>query len=412
MSKRDLGNDLREQAQAVSTIPAVQLTPRGASVRVVPSLRGARFETKTERPSMTLDRRDPPEADDRCAGGSITTRVALTVGQSLIGTLELAEMNPCRFYDVGHNSLLDETINLQLTTAKLGGSIRSHVNDVAMMMSELTCGRTLRLTQLILSEEVVSNDNQRDVSTDNQGDVSMDDGDMCSDTSSSDSDVLPGFFPIYCDLRGTMTDRKVYQAYKGQLKLSVYINYGLLTVHVMQARMLQSQTPGLCDAYIKLCLDPDTTNRTCCMTEVVHDSNNPMFDEKFSFAIELVVDHLHDWFVFSELLEEDISKRLLISVWNRGAELCEDEFLGSMSFGIQHIQQHGQIVAGWYYLLMGDIGNRKHLRVQEKKRGSIPSVNTDIKWMEPHTFVLKRKRGFGFSLCGSCPVSVSKVEPG
>lgn len=40
--------------------------------------------------------------------------------------------------------------------------------------------------------------------------------DMCSDTSSSDSDVLPGFFPIYCDLRGTMTDRKVYQAYKGK----------------------------------------------------------------------------------------------------------------------------------------------------------------------------------------------------
>ena len=33
---------------------------------------------------------------------------------------------------------------------------------------------------------------------------------------------------------------------------------------------------------LQLCLDPDTTNRTCCMTEVILDSNNPLFDEKFS----------------------------------------------------------------------------------------------------------------------------------
>ena len=36
---------------------------------------------------------------------------------------------------------------------------------------------------------------------------------------------------------------------------------------------------------LQLCLDPDTTNRTCCMTEVILDSNNPLFDEKFSLYV-------------------------------------------------------------------------------------------------------------------------------
>lgn len=65
------------------------------------------------------------------------------------------------------------------------------------------------------------------------------------------------------------------------------------------------------------------------------------------------------------------------------------EFLGCMSFGVSHIQKRQ--VAGWYYLLTGDVGRKKHLAVSEKRVGlsdrsgkNIPSVNQDVMWMEPH----------------------------
>ena len=59
--------------------------------------------------------------------------------------------------------------------------------------------------------------------------------DCSSSTTSSESDEnFPGYIPVpmseYDDmLPGDKT--KLYQAYRGQLKLSAYINYGLLTVH-------------------------------------------------------------------------------------------------------------------------------------------------------------------------------------
>ena len=72
---------------------------------------------------------------------------------------------------------------------------------------------------------------------------------MFSDSSSTESDAsssrcIPGYIPVplsdanseNSDPASTMTDSehaKMYQAYKGQVKLSVYVNYGLLTVHGM-----------------------------------------------------------------------------------------------------------------------------------------------------------------------------------
>ena len=60
-----------------------------------------------------------------------------------------------------------------------------------------------------------------------------------------------------------------------------------------------------------------------------------------------------------------------------------------MSFGMSHIQKRP--VSGWYYLLTGDVGNKKHLAVTEKKAGltdrsnkNIPTVNQDVMWMESH----------------------------
>ena len=154
------------------------------------------------------------------------------------------------------------------------------------------------------------------------------------------------------DPRGIELPRKphhksqMYQAYKGQLKLSAYINCGLLTVHVVMGRHVKADWPCPCTTYIKVCLIPDESKRTKCKTDLVHDTNNPLYDEKFSF----------------ELIQEDADKRLYVSCWHKDRQRQQCEFLGSMSFGIQSILR--KPVGGWYYLLTGDLGYRKHLQVR------------------------------------------------
>lgn len=198
--------------------------------------------------------------------------------------------------------------------------------------------------------------------------------------------------------------QKMYQAYKGQVKLSVYVNYGLLTIHVMQARHLNCKHKDTCDTFVKLSLAPDESRRTRCKTEVIYDTNHPVFDEKFSF----------------ELLEEDLKKRLLISVWNRNSKRDRSEFLGCMSFGIQHINSQKRVINGWYYLLNEEVGRSKHLQVSSKKpllkevsHKNIPKVNQDVLWMEPHVLLIRRgPLGYGFSLTGCSPVRICSVMPG
>lgn len=72
---------------------------------------------------------------------------------------------------------------------------------------------------------------------------------------------------------------------EGQIRLSAYMNFGLLTVHVIQARHLTSKSSPLCNAIVKMSLVPDETRKSRCRTEVVNGSNNPLFDEKFSFEL-------------------------------------------------------------------------------------------------------------------------------
>lgn len=190
---------------------------------------------------------------------------------------------------------------------------------------------------------------------------------------------------------------------RGQLKLSVYVNCGLLTIHVVQARHLGSKATLNCNTYVRLSLAPDETRRTKCKTALVSESNNPFYDEKFSF----------------ELLDEDFKKRLLISLWNRDGK-GRSEFLGCMSFGINHIQKSRRTVNGWYYLLTEEVGRRKHLRVVDKRSsGSLserPAKNRspardDAIWMDQHIVVVRRTgTGFGFTVTGSAPVRICKVE--
>ncbi|XP_064616351.1 uncharacterized protein LOC135480446 [Liolophura sinensis] len=196
----------------------------------------------------------------------------------------------------------------------------------------------------------------------------------------------------------------MHAVFKGQIKLAVYMNFGLLTVHVIQSRHLSSKWKSLCDSYVKMSLLPDESKRTRCKTQVVYDSNNPLYDEKFSF----------------ELLEEDHNKRLLISVWHRDQTSSLSEFLGCMSFGVRHLLNPKKETTGWYYLLTEEIGRKKHLQVSKKKQqqqlkvrphNNIPAINKDIWWMDPMTItVLRGKNGFGFSVIESCPVRIGRVD--
>ncbi|XP_061165285.1 uncharacterized protein LOC133174226 [Saccostrea echinata] len=191
---------------------------------------------------------------------------------------------------------------------------------------------------------------------------------------------------------------------EGQIRLSAYMNFGLLTVHVIQARHLTSKSSPLCNAVVKMSLVPDDTRKSRCRTDVVNGSNNPLFDEKFSF----------------ELFEEDNNKRLLISLWNKEAN--NNEFLGCTSFGIRHLINGRKDTDGWYYLLTEEVGRKKHLKVSSKnqpklqvrsQRENVPPVNKDVWGMESVTVTVHRgEHGYGFSVIESCPVKVGRVDRG
>ncbi|VDH97352.1 regulator of G-protein signalling 3 [Mytilus galloprovincialis] len=188
---------------------------------------------------------------------------------------------------------------------------------------------------------------------------------------------------------------------QGQLKISAYMNFGLLTVHVVQGRHLSSKQRPLCDSFVKMSLIPDDSKRCRCKTDVRGETNNPLYDEKFSF----------------ELLEEDYHKRLYISVWNKDQSSSMCEFLGCMSFGVRHLLNPNKDITGWYYLLTEEIGRKKHLQVSSKQRSlqvkhqPVPPVNQDVWGMESLTITLERgKHGYGFSVVEESPVKVGRVD--
>ena len=133
----------------------------------------------------------------------------------------------------------------------------------------------------------------------------------------------------------------LYQVYHGQLYLSLYVNSGLLTVHIVEVRHL----PPQCNSYVEVSLIHDTT--TICRTDSVHASSCPLFDERFSF----------------ELLEDDMKSRLLICV--RQAD--HNQLIGAMSFGIRKIYSKADDTSGWFYLLAKSLGVTSHLKANQSK---------------------------------------------
>ncbi len=181
----------------------------------------------------------------------------------------------------------------------------------------------------------------------------------------------------------------------GQLQLEAYTNCGLLTSHIQKGRQLHTES---CITYVSMCLITGSyTASPTCTTEACYDTTNPVYDEKFSF----------------ELGENDCDKRLLISVWRR--HLGQNLLIGCMSFGVSHLVEKTRVVSGWYLLLPGSVGRRKHLpvRMTSQKSEQIPDINKDLCGMSSVKVVMwPSQGGYGFTIAGYSPVTISKVETG
>ncbi|XP_025409452.1 uncharacterized protein LOC112682900 [Sipha flava] len=92
-----------------------------------------------------------------------------------------------------------------------------------------------------------------------------------------------------------------------------------LTVLLKRGRNLVCADGEPPNTYIKVYLVPG--KGTCHKTRVRYNSTNPRFDESFSVP----------------LIEEDRSKRILISVWHRDRSKRRSEFLGYMSFAVRNV---------------------------------------------------------------------------
>nr|XP_016854594.1 PREDICTED: regulator of G-protein signaling 3 isoform X2 [Anolis carolinensis] len=203
---------------------------------------------------------------------------------------------------------------------------------------------------------------------------------------------------------------------KGQLKLSIHTEGRDLVLYVMEARGLLGKQCQRCDSFVKVSLVPDAGRHCRQKTQIVPDSKNPVFHQRFLFPLR----------------EEDEQKRLVVTAWNRTRGSRQSRLIGCMSFGVRSLLSPGkaQEISGWYYLLGKDLGRTKHLKVDTKRRQKqwpSPEVSEPMMSAQPAAFPGKQQKenmeelkisiprgrnGFGFTICCDSPVRVQAVDSG
>ncbi|KAK2714488.1 uncharacterized protein LOC136040192 isoform X2 [Artemia franciscana] len=216
---------------------------------------------------------------------------------------------------------------------------------------------------------------------------------------------------------------------RGFIKLAIYLNAGLLTVHVISAKVPGTKNRRKCNAYVKLSSIPSMGANAHCRTRLKKCTNSPFFDEKFSFEI-------------NQSIEE---RRLFLSVWNRTPSKRRSQLIGCMSFGIRHLVR--KEVDGWYRLLDRRLGRKLYCSVKRRRRDDMgetmmdndsedfysctdrenvdeageldnihdASYGSTDSGRTPYTITIDFKRGpngFGFSLSWTHPPRIEAVEPG
>ncbi|CAB3373666.1 Hypothetical predicted protein [Cloeon dipterum] len=156
--------------------------------------------------------------------------------------------------------------------------------------------------------------------------------------------------------------RKKRPRAKGELKLSLYRNAGLLTVHVISATNLPQRDPGKpASAFVKICVLPKKgcdggpigeTQRTNVRRPASGPAGCPVyrFDQKFSLELDA---------------EEQVASecRVLVSVWlrPRAEKHRKSECVGCMSFGVGDVFK--QDVRGSFLVLSPSTGRSQNVAV-------------------------------------------------
>nr|XP_060613222.1 regulator of G-protein signaling 3 isoform X3 [Anolis sagrei ordinatus] len=184
----------------------------------------------------------------------------------------------------------------------------------------------------------------------------------------------------------------------------------------MEARGLLGKQCQICDSFVKVSLVPDAGRQCRQKTQIVPDSKNPVFHQRFVFPLR----------------EEDEQKRLVVTAWNRTRGSRQSRLIGCMSFGVRSLLSPGksQEISGWYYLLGKDLGRTKHLKVATRRRQQQerrPEVTEPMMSAQPVVFPGKQQKenmeelkisiprgrnGFGFTICCDSPVRVQAVDSG
>ena len=111
----------------------------------------------------------------------------------------------------------------------------------------------------------------------------------------------------------------------------------------------------------------------------------------------------------------------------------QDSLIGCFSFKIKHLMKRDNMnVCSWYYLIPTfELGSTKHYKVklsqkskrhqdstnpqqQQQQQQILTDVNKDIINLTKLKFQIDRNEysnDFGFTISGSCPCIVSKVDP-
>jgi hypothetical protein len=206
----------------------------------------------------------------------------------------------------------------------------------------------------------------------------------------------------------------------GKLKISIYNNMNHLTINIIEGRSyrVNNSNTNLLDTYVKVTMLPDMEKRfKKCQTNAIKphvyekssgkEIYNYKYDSKYSFEFDNI---------------NDLRNRLIISVWAILPGHSKHQTIGLFSFKIKHLMKQVQPKPVWYHLLPLKYGLTKHLKCSNSKSSTslnninnpeVPNVNKDIIGMDKISLTLIKQNeneGFGFTLTGSCPCMVGKVD--
>ncbi|XP_065830147.1 regulator of G-protein signaling 3-like [Oscarella lobularis] len=190
---------------------------------------------------------------------------------------------------------------------------------------------------------------------------------------------------------------------KGQLHLCVQERKENLYVTVNEARSLQLAEKKAPSCYVKLYVLPDENKSTKQKSKVCSGKTAYVFKEQFSYGLPK---------------GERGHFRLYVSLWKRD-RASRNELIGSMSFGFKEIlDSKTRRYEGWYHLLPDGEGRCQNVPVENEENSSKPeqesatTIPDDSAWLPTKIILLSRSPvgGYGFSVGGSCPVVITKVE--